>query len=271
MRTEPSTAEVSEKIALHFRAFRLPFLAAQSAKRLHEIGGLKALQCLLELLNGEQDERALRRNERFLRASNLPADKSMDTLVASKMPRRVLDVVRELATGAFLEHGENALFYGLPGRGKTHAAAALGRLLIAIGYSVLFTPTFRLVQELLAAKRDLTLPKALRKLDAFELIILDDIGYVQQSADEVEVLFTLLSERYERRSVLVTSNLAFSEWDKIFKNPMTTAAAIDRFVHHCTIVDFNGKSVRAEDAKARQRAAKESEIVLPDSQAESPC
>ena len=173
MQSEASKAEVSERIAVHFRALRLPFLAAQAAKRLHEIGGLKALQGLLEVLDGEQDERALRRNERFLRASNLPVDKTIDTLVESKIPRRVINVVRELATGAFLEGGENALFYGLPGRGKTHAAAALGRLLIAKGHSVVFMPTFRLVQELLAAKRDLTLPKALRKLDAFELIILD--------------------------------------------------------------------------------------------------
>ena len=88
-------------------------------------------------------------------------------------------------------------------------------------------------------------------------LVLDDIGYVQQSADEVEVLFTLLAERYERRSVLVTSNLAFSQWDRIFKNEMTTAAAIDRFVHHCTIVDFSGKSVRAAKALQRQQAARE--------------
>jgi DNA replication protein DnaC len=257
MSDERSKVDVCERISRHFRSFRLPFLASDAAKRLDAIGGMEVLVGVLELLDGEQEERTLRRNERLLRASSLPSDKTMETLAESKMSRRILDVLRELATGSFLERGDNALFYGLPGRGKTHAAAALGRLLVDSGHSVLFTPTFRLVQELLAAKRDLALPRALRKLEAYELIILDDIGYVQQNADEVEVLFTLLSERYERRSVLVTSNLAFSEWDKIFKNPMTTAAAIDRFVHHCTIVDFNGKSVRAEEAKARQKTAKE--------------
>lgn len=257
MPIERSKVEVYERISQHFRGFRLPYLASSAAKRLDEIGGIEVLKVFLELLDGEQDERTIRRNERLLRASNLPVDKTIDTLEESKIPRRVTEVIRELATGSFLERGDNALFYGLPGRGKTHAAAALGRLLIERGHSVYFTPTFRLVQELLAAKRDLALPKALRRLESYELIILDDIGYVQQNADEVEVLFTLLSERYERRSVLVTSNLAFSEWDKIFKNPMTTAAAIDRFVHHCTIVDFNGKSVRAEEAKARQKSAKE--------------
>jgi DNA replication protein DnaC len=123
------------------------------------------------------------------------------------------------------------------------------------GRAVLFTPTFRLVQELLAAKRDLTLPRALQRLDAFELLILDDIGYVQQSAEEVEVLFTLMAERYERRSLVITSNLVFGEWDRIFKNPMTTAAAIDRLVHHSVILEFSGKSKRVDEAEMRAKPA----------------
>jgi len=105
------------------------------------------------------------------------------------------------------------------------------------------------VQELLAAKRDLDLPRALRRLDLFDVVILDDIGYVQQSPDEIEVLFTFLAERYERRSVVITSNLVFSEWDRIFKNPMTTAAAIDRLVHHSVILEFTGPSFRSDKAK----------------------
>jgi DNA replication protein DnaC len=161
--------------------------------------------------------------------------------------------LHELSGGDFLDRAENILCFGLPGRGKTHAAAALGHALVRRGHSVLFTPTFRLVQELLAAKRDLSLPRALQKLDAYDLLILDDIGYVQQNADEVEVLFTLMAERYERRSLLVTSNLVFGEWDRIFKNPMTTAAAIDRLVHHSVILEFNGKSRRAEIAEERIR------------------
>jgi DNA replication protein DnaC len=153
----------------------------------------------------------------------------------------------------FLERADNVLCFGLPGRGKTHAAAALGHALVRRGRSVLFTPTFRLVQELLAAKRDLALPRALQKLDAFECLILDDIGYVQQATEEVEVLFTLLAERYERRSLIITSNLVFGEWDRIFKNPMTTQAAIDRLVHHSVILEFNGRSRRADEAEARAR------------------
>jgi DNA replication protein DnaC len=138
------------------------------------------------------------------------------------------------------------LAFGLPGTGKSHAACALGHALVQAGHSVLFVPTFKLVQELLVAKRDLELPRALRKLDKFALLILDDIGYVKQSPDEIEVLFTLLAERYERRSVLLTSNLMFSEWDRIFQNPMTTAAAIDRLVHHSVILEFAVISYRTE-------------------------
>ena len=116
---------------------------------------------------------------------------------------------------------------------------------------MLFTPTFRLVQELLAAKRDLELPRALRKRGLFDVLVLDDIGYVQQTPEEVEVLFTLMAERYERRSILITSNLVFSEWDRIFKNPMTTAAAIDRLVHHSAILEFNVPSYRTAGAKRK--------------------
>ena len=116
---------------------------------------------------------------------------------------------------------------------------------------MLFTPTYQLVQTLLVARRDLVLPKALRTLDVFDVIILDDLGYVQQTAEEAEVLFTLMAERYERRSLIITSNLVFSEWNRIFKSPMTTAAAIDRLVHHAVIIEIDRGSVRAEEAKKR--------------------
>ena len=138
---------------------------------------------------------------------------------------------------------------------KSHAAAAVGYELIYVGYQVLFIPTFRLVGRLLRAKRDYELERELRRLDRFQVVILDDIGYVQQSQEEMEVLFTFLAERYERRSVIITSNLVFSEWDRIFKNPLTTAAAIDRVVHHSTIIEFGKEmtSMRAEVAAQRQR------------------
>ncbi len=127
--------------------------------------------------------------------------------------------------------------------------AALGYELILSGHAVFWTPTSTLVQRLLAAKRDLRLPQELAKLDKYACVILDDIGYVQHDRDEMEVLFTFLSERYERKSVLITTNLVFSEWERIFKNPMTTMAAIDRVIHHCVILDMMAvESYRAHQA-----------------------
>src|SRR5439155_13448805 len=128
------------------------------------------------------------------------------------------------------EHSVNVIAVGKPGVGKSHVLVALGYELILSGHSVFWISTSTLVQRLLAAKRDLRLPQELSKLDKFACVILDDIGYVQHDRDEMEVLFTFLSERYERKSVLITTNLVFSEWDRIFKNSMTTMAAIDRVI-----------------------------------------
>lgn len=235
--------------------FRLPTLAAEVARRFTDAGHRDALPTLLEVLEAEADERGQRRTDRLLKAAHLPPGKTFETLDRARVPRSAMAKLDELATGEFLDRADNVLCFGLPGRGKTHAAAALGHALVRRGHSVFFSPTFRLVQELLAAKRDLALPRALQKLDAFEVLILDDIGYVQQSADEVEVLFTLMAERYERRSLLITSNLVFGEWERIFKNPMTTAAAIDRLVHHSVILEFSGRSKRADEAESRSKNA----------------
>lgn len=253
MNTSVFTPEMSARLRELLTRFKLPTFAAEVVNRLTQAGHDSALPTLLEVLEAEMDERSQRRCERLLRASHLPPDKTFETLDESKLPRTVASKLHELANGEFLERAENILCFGLPGRGKTHAGAALGHALVRKGYSVFFTPTFRLVQELLAAKRDLSLPRALQKLDVFDLLILDDIGYVQQNADEVEVLFTLMAERYERRSLLITSNLVFGEWDRIFKNPMTTAAAIDRLVHHSVILEFNCTSRRAEAAEERRK------------------
>jgi DNA replication protein DnaC len=251
------TADMATRMRELLTRFRLPTVTAEVVRRLDDAGHHDALPTLLEVFEAEADERAQRRTERLLKMSRLPAGKTLETLERGRLPRPVIAKLDELSTGEFLERADNVLCFGLPGRGKTHAAAALGHALVQRGHPVLFTPTFRLVQELLAAKRDLTLPRALQRLDAFELLILDDIGYVQQSAEEVEVLFTLMAERYERRSLLITSNLTFGEWDRIFKNPMTTAAAIDRLVHHSAILEFGGKSKRADEAEKRSRHAQE--------------
>jgi DNA replication protein DnaC len=248
------TMDMQARMGELLTRFKLPTFAAEVVRRFTDAGHEGALPTLLEVLEAEADERGQRKTERLLRASRLPPGKTIETLDRTRLPRGVMAKLDELATGDFLERAQNVLCFGLPGRGKTHAAAALGHALVERGHAVLFTPTFRLVQELLAAKRDLALPRALARLDAFDLLILDDIGYVQQSADEVEVLFTLMAERYERRSLVITSNLVFGEWDRIFKNPMTTAAAIDRLVHHSAILEFSGTSKRADEAEMRTKS-----------------
>ena len=145
-----------------------------------------------------------------------------------------------------------------PGVGKSHALAAIGHELVQLGQQVLWTPTATLVQELLAAKRDLRLPQLLARLDRYVCVFLDDIGYVQHDRDEMEVLFTFLAERYERRSVAISTNLVFSEWNRIFKDPMTTMAAIDRVVHHSVILDLMGMdSYRAREANDRRGSTPE--------------
>jgi DNA replication protein DnaC len=207
------------------------------------------------LVENEVNERLRRRIERQLKESGLPSGKTLEALDEKKLPDKVRRQLPTLLSGELVRRGDNLLCFGLPGRGKSHLVAALGREWIQRHLlKVLFTPTFKLVTQLVAAKRDLKLPGALAKLERFDVVILDDIGYVQQSRDEMEVLFTFLAERYEKKSVVITSNLVFSQWDQIFKDPMTTMAAIDRLVHHATILEFNGDSHRAQSAKAKTSA-----------------
>ena len=204
---------------------------------------------LNRLLEEETNERLRRRVERLRKQSGLPASKTLANVDESRLPEKVRRQLPTLLTGEFIRRGDNLLTFGLPGRGKTLFVAALGHELITRHQlRIMFTPTFKLVSSLLAAKRDLKLPKLLARLDRFDAVILDDLGYVQQSREEMEVLFTFLAERYEKKSVIITSNLVFSQWDQIFKDPMTTMAAIDRLVHHATILEFTGDSHRAQAA-----------------------
>jgi len=248
-----------ETIQRHFRTLRMPtavqVVEETIASAQKENWSLEAF--LADLLEQEMEGRRLRRIERLKKAAHLPVEKTLASFDQERLPLRLRRLLPQLCTGEFVDRTENLLVFGLPGRGKTHFAAAVGHELVNIGRSVFFTPTYRLVDRLLRARRDLELEYELRRLDRFEVLILDDIGYVQQSRDEMEVLFTLLAERYERRSVVITSNLVFSQWDQIFKDPMTTAAAIDRVVHHSIIVEFGKEmsSHRADQAALRQQEA----------------
>ncbi len=204
---------------------------------------------LLEVMEREVEARRNNRVTRWLRESKLPLEKSWDVFDRKRLPRKVDAQLGALLDGSFVGRTENVLAFGNPGSGKTHLLCAIGQELINRGQRVLFTRCSLLVQELLVAKRELRMARVLKRLSRFSPLIIDDIGYVQQSREEMEVLFTLLAERYERGSVMLTSNLPFSQWEKIFKDPMTTAAAIDRLVHHSIILELNIPSYRLEQSK----------------------
>lgn len=235
-----------------FTALRLPTFKARFAEQadLARQEGLSYEEYLLELAEAEREVRWNNRIARNLKASKLPLEKTLETFDRGRLPAPVNARFGTLIDGSFLERSENVLAFGNPGSGKTHLLCALGHELIQQGRRVLFTPTNLLVQKLLIAKRELTLEKLLKKLGRFDAIIIDDIGYVQQSREEMEVLFTLLADRYERSSLMITSNLPFSRWERIFKDPMTTAAAVDRLVHHSVILELNLTSFRLEASKS---------------------
>ena len=243
-----------ETLEMMFREFCLPTFAARVGEmmQLAEAQNWGYRKLLQQLCEAEAADRRERRRERLLRESKLPSGKTIGNLEEGKLPAKVRRQLPTLLEGGFVERAENLLVFGLPGRGKTHFLCALGReLILRHGQAIYFTPTFKLVQQLLAAKKELKLDAALKKLDRFDAIVLDDIGYTQQSREEMEVLFTFLADRYERRSVLVSSNLVFSKWDQIFKDPMTTMAAVDRLVHHAIILEFDGESQRMPGQKEK--------------------
>lgn len=221
-----------------------PDLALKAAK-----ANLTHEAFLYELVKAESAQRDEHRIARLLHRSELPLEKTFRTLQLDRFPPVVRQQIERLRTGQFLAEAVNVVAVGVPGAGKSHLLAALGHELVLQGHSVFWTSTANLVQRLLAAKRDLRLPQLLAQFDRFECLILDDIGYVQHDRNEMEVLFTLLASRYERLSVALTTNLVFSQWERIFKDPMTTLAAIDRIVHHSVILDLmTMESYRAKEA-----------------------
>lgn len=225
--------------------------------------GLSHEAFLYELARLECEQRTQPRIERRLHQSGLPREKTFRTLQLDRFALPLRLQIERLRSASFVQEASNGIAVGPPGVGKSHVACALGYELIQQGHSVLWTPTVTLVQRLLAAKRDLHLAQELARLDRSACLILDDIGYVQHDRDEMEVLFTLLAERYERRSVIITTNLVFSAWDRIFKDPMTTLAAIDRVVHHSAILDMTGvQSFRAQQAHEQQVQAPEAKPAL---------
>lgn len=238
----------------HLPSFKKHYL---SYARKSELEKLDHVAYLYELSKTEHEDRYNRRTERLLKNAKLPTGKRLENFELSNVPGLSPSRVSELASGDCLDMCENVLIFGNPGTGKTHLASSLAREWCLRGRHTFFISAAALVQELLKAKRDLKLNSLLKKLDKFEAIIIDDLSYIPQEREETDVLFVLLAERYERRSVVITSNLPFSKWDTVFKDPITAMAAVDRLVHHSTILELNGESFRATAASKRKVTKKE--------------
>ncbi len=249
-----TTVDLKKRLTLILKELHLPTIRVQFEELAiqAEAESLSYERYLLELIENERDARRQRRIERCLKESGLPFEKTLSVFDLKRLPQKAKRQVNYLLEGDFLGKKENVLLFGKPGSGKTHLICGISQELIRRGHRILFTTCGMLVQKLLIAKRDLELAKLIKKLSKFEAIVIDDIGYVQHSREEMEVLFTFLAERYERGSVMITSNLPFSKWEKIFKDPMTTAAAIDRVVHHSVILELNIDSYRMETAQINQ-------------------
>jgi DNA replication protein DnaC len=226
-----------------------PQFAEQSDKE-----GWPAARFLASIAEHEIAERGRRRIERHLVEARLPAGKTLDTFDFEAVPMISKAQVTALAAGdGWLGKGANLLLFGPPGGGKSHLAAAIGLALIENGWRVLFTRTTDLVQKLQLARRELNLEAAINRLDRFDLLVLDDLAYVTKDQAETSVLFELISARYERRSMLITANQPFGEWNRVFPDPAMTLAAVDRLVHHATIVEMNVESYRRRTALERKR------------------
>jgi len=246
-------ASRTAELTVQLKELRLPTIRDQFQPTAQQAAreGLSHLEYLSQLTTQECEVRREGRVKRLMTRSKLPLGKTWASFEKDRLPITVSSQLEVLRDGSFLDRRENVLIFGKPGSGKSHALCALAERLIHQGRSMLFTTCSLLVQQLLMAKRDLRLPRMIKTLSSYEGLIIDDLGYVQQDREEMEVLFTLLAERYERGSVLLTSNLAFSKWDQIFKDAMTTAAAIDRLVHHSVIIEMNVPSYRVETAKKK--------------------
>lgn len=222
--------------------------------------GWPGQQLVETLLEHEMHEREVRRIERHRIESNLSPDKRLSSFDFAAVPCVSKAQVMALAQGhEWLQRGANILLFGPPGVGKSHLIAGLGHALIDAGRRVLFMRCSELVQRLQAARRDLRLAHELAKLDRFDLLVLDDLSYVRRDQAETSVLFELICERYERKSIAITANTPFSQWGEVFVDAAMTVAAVDRLVHHATILEMNVDSYRrraAQEAKAPARRAK---------------
>lgn len=242
-----------EELTQGLRKLSLHAMAVQYAEvaRVAEKGRLTYEQYLASLTKAELSAKLEARTSRLVREAKLPLIKRLETYDYSEREGITPVEVNRLAQGEFVREGSNVVLYGTFGVGKSHLATGLVLKLCEHGHRCLFSSTHALIEQMLEAKAALTLTQLFKKLDKYDLLVLDELGYLPESKDGADLLFQLVSVRSERKSILVTTNLTFSEWDKVFVNQLNTAGAVDRLIHRCETFNIKGPSWRAEEAKKR--------------------
>ena len=220
--------------------------------------GWTPTQYLAALCEEELNLRYSRRIARNVKESKLPVGKTLSSFDFCHLPELGAGKIDALSADlSWVERSENLLFFGPGGTGKTHLAVAICNALLEQDVRVRYYQATTLVQEMQRARDELQLEKLFARLDRYSVLILDDIGYVRKSEVETHVLFELIAHRYESKSMIITSNHPFSDWDQIFADTMMTVAAIDRLVHHSIIIELKGESFRKKQAMNRTRHVSE--------------
>ena len=248
----------SATLSVLLKQLKLSTIAAHWEKYLEyaEQRGWNPAQYLAALCEEEINGRYTRRIARYLKESKLPTGKSLSSFGFTHLPEMNAGKIEVLASDpSWVNRAENLLFFGASGTGKTHLAVAICNGLIEQDVRVRYYQATTLVQELQRAREELQLERILARLDRYAVIILDDIGYVKKSEAETHVLFELIAHRYESKSMIITSNHPFSDWDQIFADSIMTVAAIDRLVHHAMIIEIEAtaESFRKKQAMKRNQ------------------
>jgi DNA replication protein DnaC len=245
-------------VRANLKQLRLPAMGAEFEKLAREAADASEgyEQYLLRLTELEVAARAANAVQARVRAAGFPVHKDFDTFDFTAVPSLSKPKVLELARGEWVGQRANACFLGSPGTGKTHLAIAIGLAACRQGRRVRFFTAAALVTRLEEAQKQYQLDRLLAQLDRTELLVVDELGYLSFSRAGAELLFQVFADRYERRSLLVTSNLAFSEWGQVFQGERMTAALLDRFTHRCQIFEMNGESFRFRESMKSKRARK---------------
>ncbi len=241
----------------HLKALKLPTFLREHDKLARRCAaeGVDHTGYLLRLCELELIDRERRLVERRIRQARFPAVKGLESFDFAALPSLNKMLVLELARGAYIERRENVVALGPSGTGKTHIALGLGLAACQKGLAVGFTTAAGLVHELLEARDERRLLRLQRQLEVYRLLIIDELGYVPLSPTGAELLFETFSRRYERGSVIVTSNLPFDEWTSVFGAERLTGALLDRLTHHVHILELNGDSYRLRESKRRRQQA----------------